>query len=660
MNVEKIIRGLSEDLTGDQITSLVSLRRFVEALGRKEGAELFELTDHSIRHNDAILPIVTDIIRGQQRKLSAIEAYILVAAIYLHDIGQLIWPGYDRRQHSSLSVAIIRQKEFLSAFGAHLPFLTFEIAEEVALVCYVHNRPEALAYLISRQEVGNEIVRLRLLGALLILGDSFQAGKGRVMIENLGKAQRSLGDRLFWYRYSSVESVDVSGASIHLLLAHSADVARSIFKKFVERPVIQHFENLLAAVNSVFTDNEFTPLRLRHSVATSESAGTDATAALLKTVVLENEIRRRNQERRKAIQGKLKRRGLIKRSLADNELLVLRRWSSYTPRMPSWNNFSGQALPMPYESRGGGYFLIWRKTGIVIDPGYDFLRNFWSQRIQGNDGFELDDINAVIISHAHDDHSHDIEPIVSLYHKSQKAGQPRRPLHLYLSEGTHIKYERLLTINGSTEVVDLIPGDGITGVLPDGGYLGNRGITLEFIRTKHNEVPWMLNHTGIALKIHLSGQGENVTIGYTSDTRYSDDLAPFFRDANMLLLHLGNIGPKSSSSDPYDSNHLGLNGCHDMITNLRTSNIRLFLLDEFGEEEIGNDRIRLCDFLGASCSLASYGKVLLPMDIGMRVRLPTLEVFCQEQNHNHFVPYDQIIPHLPSTSDGIVYYCHLP
>ena len=79
---------------------------------------------------------------------------------------------------------------------------------------------------------------------------------------------------------------------------------------------------------------------------------------------------------------------------------------------------------------------------------------------------------------------------------------------------------------------------------------------------------------------------------------------------------------------------------------------------KFVEEEIGGDRIKLCQLLSQMCSLDSYGKVLFPMDIGMRIRLPTLEVFCQEQGHSHWVQPQDIVPHLPSGSDGIVYYCH--
>ena len=74
-------------------------------------------------------------------------------------------------------------------------------------------------------------------------------------------------------------------------------------------------------------------------------------------------------------------------------LTVLRRWNSFTPALASSVN----------PSKGGGYFLYFQKNnkslGIVIDPGYDFLDNLFSQ------GYRIGDIDVIIVSHAHPDHT---------------------------------------------------------------------------------------------------------------------------------------------------------------------------------------------------------------------------------------------------------------
>jgi hypothetical protein len=86
-------------------------------------------------------------------------------------------------------------------------------------------------------------------------------------------------------------------------------------------------------------------------------------------------------------------------------LSVLRRWNSFTPTLRSSIN----------QSKGGGYFLRFyynnESFGIVIDPGYDFLENFFSQ------GFKIGDIDLVLVSHAHHDHTDNLAAILSLFHE---------------------------------------------------------------------------------------------------------------------------------------------------------------------------------------------------------------------------------------------------
>ncbi len=89
-------------------------------------------------------------------------------------------------------------------------------------------------------------------------------------------------------------------------------------------------------------------------------------------------------------------------------LMVLRRWNSFTPALADTLN----------PSKGGGYFLLFKKEeerlGIVIDPGYDFLDNFFSQ------GFSITDIDTVVISHCHPDHTNDFPSLLSLFHERNK------------------------------------------------------------------------------------------------------------------------------------------------------------------------------------------------------------------------------------------------
>ena len=77
---------------------------------------------------------------------------------------------------------------------------------------------------------------------------------------------------------------------------------------------------------------------------------------------------------------------------------VLRRWNSYTPIIA--DNY--------HISKGGGYFLKTKNAGIVIDPGFNFIDNF-----KGSGHF-FNEIDNIIISHAHNDHTSDLESILTL------------------------------------------------------------------------------------------------------------------------------------------------------------------------------------------------------------------------------------------------------
>ena len=105
---------------------------------------------------------------------------------------------------------------------------------------------------------------------------------------------------------------------------------------------------------------------------------------------------------------------------SESFLVVLRRWNSYTPSLPmAQHNMDG----LNQYSIGGGYYLFLQSEegslnhgyGLVIDPGYNFIHNF------GSAGFGLDDIDGILMTHAHNDHTNDFESILSLlYQRNHK------------------------------------------------------------------------------------------------------------------------------------------------------------------------------------------------------------------------------------------------
>jgi tetratricopeptide (TPR) repeat protein len=99
--------------------------------------------------------------------------------------------------------------------------------------------------------------------------------------------------------------------------------------------------------------------------------------------------------------GKLR---IVGTSSADNMLIVLRDWNSFSPILK--REFRDKDIPGPRERRGGGYLLVWKGHGVVIDPGVDFVTQLYRK------GLSIADVDTVIVTHCHLDHTRDVESLV--------------------------------------------------------------------------------------------------------------------------------------------------------------------------------------------------------------------------------------------------------
>lgn len=253
------------------------------------------------------------------------------------------------------------------------------------------------------------------------------------------------------------------------------------------------------------------------------------------------------------------------------KFVVLRRWQSYNPKVPH---------PSRAQVRGGGYLLFWNENGIVIDPGFDFIQNLYDE------GFSIDDIDAVIVTHAHPDHDGDLLNLLMLIKEwnefHEQIGQDHRlkKVDLFLSEGVYAKHAAWLqaTPHGLGRVVVLPslswdkdsrserPGT-VRGTnprlelrVPPGASHGERArrrpydIALEVVPAWHADV--ITRTSAIGLKIHLYADAKVVgVIGYTGDTKaYGLDItnpndrgSAFlqidrqYEDCDILVAHLGDV-----------------------------------------------------------------------------------------------------------------------
>ncbi|RJP73298.1 MAG: MBL fold metallo-hydrolase [Candidatus Abyssobacteria bacterium SURF_17] len=308
---------------------------------------------------------------------------------------------------------------------------------------------------------------------------------------------------------------------------------------------------------------------------------------------------------------------------------VLRKWNSHTPILPSEKG----------DNHGGGYFLYIRGKdgergrGIAIDPGFNFVENLYEE------GFKASDIDAVLISHAHNDHTVDLESILTLVHVINKNTDKKRKkkIDLFLNLGTFIKYSGWLNVHTSSVINEI-------NVLHCGNVLDlsekYNGLKIHAVKAQHHEIIDDKYCLGFVLEV------DGCTIALTGDTGWRMDnsiAAPYAEHkTDLMVAHLGSIkrtefdylGKKTEGERQkcLYAQHLGLLGTGAM---LHTVKPKLAVISEFGEElkPLRKDVVEKFDEVLNSTRC-------IPGEVGLHIRIPDLSVFCIV--HRDFVPFQDI------------------
>lgn len=359
----------------------------------------------------------------------------------------------------------------------------------------------------------------------------------------------------------------------------------------------------------------------------------------------------------------------------SDEICILRRWNSHTPSVRNvW---------------GGGYFIRWRGRGTIIDPGCSFIRLFRSET-----PYEFGDIHMVITTHDHVDHCQDFGTLISLlreYNKwLDKQGTPPRTWDLLISHGVADQFSSFLVhpenslflrwnkilFPEDVEQVQPLPSIaqkksrremlGWKKHLSAYSFFCQKKISqdykyrLKLIPTRHKELLGGRTALGIQLKLIPSG----TTIVISGDTGYDDklDLAEFYREAHLLILHVGTM---EDTAGKRNEEHLGLNGVTKVLFGIGRREPKLVILTEWGYEfgrlqkqgELGGrsrftrlveERLRGmgCDAYYAAVSPdRADGKIpIIPADISLRINLPYLQIWSEDENNGKggFVRLDHI------------------
>jgi len=344
-------------------------------------------------------------------------------------------------------------------------------------------------------------------------------------------------------------------------------------------------------------------------------------------------------------------------------LYVLQRWNSFTPILKDTEA----------PSRGGGYFIDTGRKGIAIDPGFDFIQNFREA------GFALTDIDYIFITHAHNDHSADMEPLTSLLHdynskeikgdmyslkkpntiyqqilrsnpyeddkkidamvvREYNRSPRRKVFELFITPSTNRKFNNLDITKNSNLIINMInfPRMGRDFI---GNGIQTTGSSLNWrpIITKHDD---LVADACVGLMFIF----EEYALVYTGDTGYDEDIKKAYDDIKtamaekkvqvMLLAHIGgfkheerhNLAKRVDSdigeeivAEAFYKTHLGRLGIARLVEVLQP---KLCVISEFGEEFRGNCRVALAKLYNDKIKPHPNGAktYFVPADVGMELR----------------------------------------
>ena len=186
-------------------------------------------TKHGIDHSERIAQYLGKLLKDFPTLLNQQERFVLMASIFLHDIGNQL-PKYVgipiKSAYSFEELEKIRKNHHLSSCeavkdsikgDAKLPLgldICKEYTEFIAELCKYHCKLD-LKYLKDTNIAGDPL-RLHLLGALLKLGDELDADYRRVDMEVLNIIDIPTDSKFYWWSHHYVQSISIDQGHIKL------------------------------------------------------------------------------------------------------------------------------------------------------------------------------------------------------------------------------------------------------------------------------------------------------------------------------------------------------------------------------------------------------------------------------------------------------------
>ena len=192
---------------------------------------LYSFTDHGIKHSTRMLDCINSLLEGCQQKslLNEYECYVLIAAIYLHDIGiqeskvevltkfaraynipfdsTINIPEFVRNNHHFISAYLI--KEDISGKSEPLVYVgDVELGYYIALVVESHGIDFSEKDDIYRTYIYHDkSIDIKLLSVLLCLADAFDCDNRRIDQKKFKYVELPKISRIHWIKHLYVKGI---------------------------------------------------------------------------------------------------------------------------------------------------------------------------------------------------------------------------------------------------------------------------------------------------------------------------------------------------------------------------------------------------------------------------------------------------------------------
>lgn len=349
----------------------------------------------------------------------------------------------------------------------------------------------------------------------------------------------------------------------------------------------------------------------------------------------------------------------------DNFLVMLKGFSSSTPILLNYaqntNLYSG-----------GGFYFRWNGLGVAVDPGYLFIQNLH------NYGLSVLDIDVVVVTHEHIDHSSDVRLLDDLHYnvasnnKEKEVGwnrdtfsllngkTPNHTIKWYLDEVTYEEarlfqkkksgfapeYNELycLLLNDTENPKIKRPCVEKPQLIEESTLKIAGDISMKVFPTRHeqyeeNNKRIFFKHTFGCVFECVDKFGENKSIGYTSDTSLQQDISSLMyeslKECQVLIMNISGIYEDDILLQKGKDRHLGYYGCYEIISNLLKTpecKLKYCLLSEFANQ-ISDIRYSIAKYMQKEINkLTEYNSknkiTVVPTEIGLTINLSTLHTKC--------------------------------